>query len=219
MKIDKNSIKNMTKLSVSEEIANVITHGIMALAFLFLLPFSAVYSYIQGGLLLAFGTSIFVICIFLMFLVSMLYHSMAYGTTRKLVFRILDHIFIYFAIAGSYTPIALSLIGGWKAVIILTIQWSCVIFGIFYNAVAKKAYPKLTLIVYMVMGWVAILFMPTLISNSQTSFLALIVLGGILYSIGAFFYTKKKKWSHMVWHLFIGVASITHFIAIVFYIV
>lgn len=215
---NKNSIKNMVKLSFSEEVANVITHGIMSLAFLFLLPFAAIYSYLQAGSLLAFGTSVFVICIFLMFLVSTLYHSMAYDTTHKVVFRILDHIFIYFAIAGSYTPIALSLIGGWKAAVILTIQWASVIFGIFYKAVAKKEYPKLTLIVYMVMGWVAVLFMPTLIRNSRPMFLGLIVLGGVLYSIGAYFYTRKRKWAHMIWHIFIAAASIAHFIAIVFFI-
>lgn len=214
-----NSISNMVKLSLGEEIGNVVTHGMMALAFLFLLPFSAVYSYIQGGTLLSVGTSIFVICIFLMLLVSTLYHSMAFGTKHKVVFRILDHIFIYFAIAGSYTPIALYLIGGWKAAVILIIQWSCVLFGIFYKAVAQKEYPKLSLLMYMTMGWVAVLFIPTLIRNAQPLFIVLIVLGGLFYSIGAYFYTRKKKWAHMIWHLFINAASITHYIAIVFYIV
>ena len=216
---EKNSIKNMVRLSFGEEVANVITHGVMALIFLFLIPFSAVYTYIKGDILLSVGTSIFVICIFLMFLVSTLYHSMAYDTKHKVVFRILDHVFIYFAIAGSYTPIALSLIGGWKAVAILIIQWTCVLFGILYKAVAKKEYPKFTLSLYMVMGWVAVLFMPTLIRNSDPIFLSLIVLGGILYSVGAYFYTRKKKWAHMIWHIFINAASISHYIAIVFFLV
>lgn len=218
MNTDKNSIKNIVQLSFGEEVGNVITHGIMALIFLFLIPFSAVYSYINGGSLLSVGTSIFVICIFLMLLVSTLYHAMAYDTQHKVVFRILDHVFIYFAIAGSYTPIALSLIGGWKGIAILIIQWTCVVFGILYKAVSKKEYPKFTLTLYMVMGWVAVLFMPTLIKNSQPIFLFLIVLGGILYSIGAYFYTRKKKWSHVIWHVFINAASVAHFIAIVFFI-
>lgn len=217
MENNKNSISKIVKLSFSEEVANVISHSVMTLLFLFLLPFSSVYSYIQGGSILSFGTSVFVICIFLMFLISTLYHSMAYDTTHKVVFRILDHIAIYLAIAGSYTPIALSLIGGWKAAVILVIQWSCVIFGIFYKAVAKKEYPKFTLILYLIMGWIAVLFMPTLIRNSQPIFLALIVLGGVLYSLGAYFYARKKKWDHMIWHIFINAASIAHFVAIVFY--
>ncbi len=218
MSKNKNSIKNMVKLSFEEEVGNVITHGLMAVVFLCLIPFSAVYAYVNGGTLLAVGTSVFVICIFLMLLVSTLYHSMHFDSKHKLVFRILDHIFIYFAIAGSYTPIALSLIGGWKGILILVIQWTCVVFGIFYKAVAKKEYPKFTLSLYLVMGWVAVLFMPTLIKNSQPLFLFLIVLGGVFYSVGAYFYTRKKKWAHMIWHLFINAASIAHYVAIVFYI-
>lgn len=219
MKNTKDSIRNITKLTIKEEIANVITHGIMAIIFLCLIPFSAVYAYINDGLLLSLGTSIFVICIFLMFLISTLYHSMAYETPHKVVFRILDHVFIYFAIAGSYTPIAISLIGGYKGIIILIIQWTCVLFGILYKAVAKKEYPKFTLTLYLVMGWIAVLFLPTIIRNSNLMFIFLIVLGGILYSIGAYFYTRKKKWAHMIWHIFINAAAVTHFIAIVFFIV
>lgn len=219
MSDNKNSIKNMVQLTFSEEVANVITHGIMTVVFLFLIPFSAIYSYMNGGLLLSIGTSIFVICIFLMFLISSLYHSMEYDTPHKVVFRILDHVLIYFAIAGSYTPIALSLIGGWKGYAILVIQWTCVLFGILYKAVAKKEYPKLTLSLYLIMGWVAVLLMPTLIRNAQPMFIFLIILGGVLYSVGAYFYTRKKKWAHMVWHIFINAASISHYIAIVFYLI
>lgn len=212
-------MENMIQLSFEEERANVVLHGIMAAIFLILLPFSSVYSYIEGGSLLAFGTSVFVICIFLMLLISTLYHSMAYGSPHKLVFRILDHIFIYFAIAGSYTPIALSLIGGWKGGLILFIQWSCVIFGIFYKSLSKKEYPKLSLTIYMLMGWVAVLFMPTLIRNSQPIFMGLIILGGFFYSLGAYFYSRKKEWDHMIWHVCINAAVIVHYIAIVFFMV
>lgn len=218
MEKTKNSIKNMVKLSLEEEIGNAVTHGVMALISLILIPITAIYTYSIGGLTFGLGVSVFTICIFMMFLISTLYHSMAFDTTQKYVFRILDHIFIYFAIAGSYTPIALSLIGGWQAVVILIIQWGCVIFGILYKAVAKKEYPKLTLSLYLIMGWVAILFMPTIIRNSNFIFVALIALGGVLYSVGAYFYTRKKKYAHVLWHMFINAASISHYIAIVFFI-
>lgn len=213
----KNSIKNMVKLSFEEEVGNTITHGIMALLMLIIIPITAIYSFNKGGLALGLSVSVFTICLFLMFLVSTLYHAMAFDTPHKYVFRILDHIFIYFAIAGTYTPIAINLIGGWAAVAILVIQWGCVIFGIFYKAVAKKEYPKLTLTLYLVMGWIAILFMPTIIKNSNLLFIGLIVLGGVLYSIGAYFYAKKRKYDHLIWHLFINAASIAHYLAIVFF--
>ncbi|NLC34650.1 MAG: hemolysin III family protein [Erysipelothrix sp.] len=212
------SIKNMRRLTIEEEVANAITHGVMALLTLLILPITAVYTYIVGGWTYAIGVSIFTVCIFMMFLVSTLYHSMQFDSTQKYIFRILDHIFIYFAIAGTYTPIAISLIGGWQGIVILVIQWTCVLFGILYKAVAKREFPKFTLTLYLVMGWVAILFMPTLLKNSSLIFVGLIGLGGVLYSIGAYFYTRKKKYAHMLWHLFINAASIAHFVAIVFYI-
>lgn len=213
-----NSIKNMVRLTFEEEVGNAITHGIMALVALLIIPVTAIYTYINGGLTFALGVSLFTICIFMMFLISTLYHSMQFDSHQKYIFRILDHIFIYFAIAGTYTPIAISLIGGWQAIVILVIQWSCVLFGILYKAVAKKEYPKLTLSLYLIMGWVAILFMPVIIRNSSFAFVALIALGGILYSVGAYFYTRKKKYAHVLWHLFINAASISHYIAIVFFI-
>lgn len=95
-----------------EELANATTHGPMAGLALLALPFAAIRAYLQGGELAAAGVSIFVISIFLMFLCSMLYHSMTQETRHKQIFQMLDHIFIYVAIAGSYTPIALSVIGG-----------------------------------------------------------------------------------------------------------
>lgn len=216
--MSENGLKNIVKLSFKEEVANAITHGVMCLLTLFLIPVTAVYGYIKYGLIGSAGISIFMISIFLMFTVSCLYHTMAYDTEYKIVFRILDHIFIYFAIAGTYTPIALYLIQGWEGALILIIQWLMVLFGILYKSLAKKSMPKLSLTIYLVMGWTAVLFFPRLLEACSNIFLFFIILGGILYSAGAYFYTKKSmKYHHMIWHLFINAASIAHFIAIIFF--
>ena len=185
-------MKNLIHLSFGEELGNSIAHGIMSVLLLFLLPVVAIYSYNKGGVLLAAGTSVFVICIFLMFLTSTLYHAMSYDTPHKYVLRVLDHIFIYFAIAGSYTPIALYAIGGWKGWLILIIQWSMVLFGILYKSIAQKSVPKLSVLIYLSMGWAAMIFFPTLIHNTSTLFIGLIILGGLLYTIGSFFYMQKS---------------------------
>src|SRR5512133_3286606 len=94
-------------MSNEEEVANAITHGVMALSALFLLPYVAVMGYIKGGPIAAATKSIFVISLFMMFTSSCLYHSMALDSKHKQVLRLLDHIFIFVAIAGSYTPIGL----------------------------------------------------------------------------------------------------------------
>lgn len=211
------TMREMFHLSFGEELANAITHGVMSLACLVALPAVAVYSYIQGGIERSAGVSIFVICLFLMFIVSTLYHSMSYDTQQKYIFRKLDHICILFAIAGSYTPIALSLIQGWQAILILVIEWSMVFAGILLKAIAKRSFPKLSMSIYMIMGWTAIFFIPTLINNGSPLFLSLIVAGGIMYTVGAFFYSHPQhKYFHSIWHICINLASIFHFIAIVF---
>lgn len=215
----KNSIQRIFPPYFKEEVFNCVTHGIMAFIVLILIPICAVYAYIKGGIIQSFGVSVFTICIFLMFLVSTLYHSMEHDSPHKQVFRILDHIFIYFAIAGSYTPVALCLIKGYEGITILVIQWTMVLIGILYKSISIKSLPKLSLTIYLVMGWTAVLFIPSILENSSTLFLILIVLGGVLYSIGAFFYAKKGlPYGHVIWHIFISLASIAHFIAIVFYI-
>jgi hemolysin III len=213
----KNSIKNIIHLSIGEEIGNSVTHGIMSLLLLGFLPWTAVDTYIRGGWVLSIGTSIFIISLFLMFLTSALYHAMAYETKHKYVFRILDHIFIYFAIAGSYTPIALYIIRGWQGTLILIIQWGMVLTGILYKSISQKSIPKLSVTIYLIMGWIAVLFFPVIIKNSNPSFLIFIALGGLLYSVGAWFYTKKERpYFHFIWHLFINFAAISHFIAIIY---
>ena len=215
--MEQQSMKDRFKLEFGEEVANCVTHGVMALLCLFALPCVAVYGYIQAGMLKAIGDAIFVISLFLMFIVSTLYHSMPFGTTHKYVFRKLDHICIYFAIAGSYTPIALTVIGGTKGFVIIAIEWLAVLGGILLKSISSHAFPKLSMAIYMIMGWVAILFIPDLVRGSSILFISLIVAGGLMYTIGAIFYKHpEKKYYHSIWHICINIASIFHFIAIIF---
>ncbi len=210
------TMKDMIKLTFGEEVGNVITHGVMALLCLFALPFAAVFSYVKGGTVRAVGVSIYIICLFLMFLISAIYHSMAFESTQKYVFRRLDHICIYLAIAGSYTPVALCVVDGWVRILILVLEWGAVLAGILMKSIAKKSYPVLSITIYMVMGWAAVFFIPALIAHASFWFMFFIVLGGVMYSVGVFFYSKHKRYFHFIWHLFINAASICHFIAIVF---
>ncbi|MEG2771674.1 MAG: hemolysin III family protein, partial [Alistipes sp.] len=137
---------------------------------------------------------------------------------HKEVFHILDHIFIYVAIAGSYTPIALLVIGGWQGILITILQWLMVIFGVFYKSLSTKSIPAISLTIYMVMGWTIVFFLPVFLRNASTPFFVLVALGGLLYMVGAYFYAKKGfRYHHLVWHLLINLAVVAHFIAIVFY--
>ena len=212
-------MREMFRLSFGEEVGNAVSHGVMAVITFILLPLFAVYSSIQGGVIRAAGTSIYLMCMFFMFLTSTIYHSMSYGSPQKYVFRKLDHIAILFAIAGSYTPVCLSLIQGTSGIVILIIEWSMVLAGVLLKAIAKRSYPILSMVIYMVMGWCAVFFLPTLLQRAQPLFLVFIVLGGLMYTAGAFFYAHPKHaYFHFIWHLFINLASICHFIALIFFI-
>lgn len=213
------TLKNVVPLSFGEEVANAVSHGVAAIIFIFLLPFTAVFMYVSGGMSHAVGGSIFVISMLLMFLTSTLYHSMAHNTSHKYVMRLLDHSFIYIAIAGTYTPIAISVVGGKFGIIILVVQWLATILGILYKVLAPVVNEKVSLTIYLVMGWSAVAFIPAVITNTSWVFIALILLGGIFYTIGAWFYAQKtRKYFHVIWHFFIIAAAICHYLAIVFYI-
>ncbi len=204
-------------LTFGEEVANSISHGVMAFIMLVSLPFFAIRSYNLGGVNYAVGTSVFIICLFLMFMCSCLYHVAPYDTTYKYVYRKLDHIMILLAIAGSYTPVCLVLLPGWQGYLILAIEWGMVIFGILLKSISKKSHPALSMTIYMVMGWLAVFLVPSILRNASLTFMGLILGGGILYSIGAVFYSHPEhRYFHFIWHLFIILASICHILAIVY---
>lgn len=206
--------------TLGEEVANTISHGVMSLLALFALPFAAVWAYLHDPqpVLACVSVSIFVISLFLMFLASTLYHSMNPASKHKAVFHILDHIFIYVAIAGSYTPIALSVIGGWQGVLIAVLQWAMVLFGIFYKSLSRRSLPVVSLTIYLVMGWTILFFLPLFLRNASTQLLWLIAAGGLFYTLGAWFYARKGfRYHHLVWHLLINLGAACHFAGIVFY--
>lgn len=210
------TMKDMFRLSFKEEVANAVSHGAMAFLCLVSIPFVAIYAYITGGVIKAIGESIYIICLFLMFLVSTVYHSMEFDSPQKFVFRKLDHCCIFLAIAGTYTPILLYSIKGVFGYGLLVVQWLATIVGILLTTIPKKHYKKTEMAIYMVMGWVAIFIVPNLIANLPLSFFILILAGGIMYTIGAIFYSRKFAYAHFIWHICIVLASICHFIAVVF---
>lgn len=203
-----------------EEVANVWTHGVLALVMLAALPYAAIHVYLHASqpAAAAVSVSVFVVSIYLMFLASTLYHSMNPVSKHKAVFHILDHIFIFVAIAGTYTPIALGVIGSWQGIFITVLQWAMVVFGICYKSLARRSIPALSLAIYLVMGWTIVFFFPLFLRRASVPLLVLIAAGGVCYTLGAWVYAKKAfRYHHMVWHLLIDLAVVCHFTGIVFF--
>ena len=93
-----------------------------------------------------------------------------------------------------------------------------VLFGIFYKSLSRKSIPAVSLTIYLVMGWTIVFFLPLFVRRASMPLLVLIALGGLLYTLGAWFYAKKGfRYHHMVWHILINLAVAAHFVGIVFY--
>ena len=93
-----------------------------------------------------------------------------------------------------------------------------VLFGIFYKSLSRRSIPAVSLTIYLVMGWTIVFFLPLFIRHASAPLLWLIAAGGVLYTLGAWFYARKGfRYHHMVWHLLINLAVVCHFIGIVFY--
>ncbi len=152
-----------------------------------------------------------------MFAASTFYHAMLPETKGKQIFHVLDHICIYLAIAGSYTPAVLCVMQGFWQIALLLFQWGMVVIGIFYKIFAKKKNSRLSLLLYLGMGWSVVVLLPELLQKVSVTFLVLVAAGGVAYSIGAFIYDKKPfPYAHVVWHIFVAMAAVLQGIGFVY---
>ncbi len=201
----------------SEEIASAITHGIATL--LSIWGFVAMILASHGDPIRIVSSSIFGICLILLYASSTLYHIVTKPKTKEL-FQIFDHVCIYLLIAGSYTPLTLVGLGGTWGWSIFGIVWSCAIAGVLLKTIGTgKKDSKLSTALYLVMGWIIIVAIKQLIANVPAEGIAWIVAGGITYSLGVIFYAwEKLPYNHAIWHLFVLGGSACHVIAFVNYV-
>ena len=210
-----------TRMSLGEEIANAITHGIgagLAIAGLVLL---IVAGFKRGDAADITGVMIFGISMVFLYLMSTFCHSFGLSerTVRK-VFHILDHSAIYVLIAGTYTPFCLSLIHGTKGFIILGIQWLLAILGIVFSAVFYNQKRALHTVIYLLMGWMIVFFIKSVMEVLPAGGIVLLIAGGISYTLGVIFYSIRMfKYHHMIWHLFVLGGTICHFFLVYFYVI
>jgi len=162
--------------------------------------------------------SIYGVSLFLLYSLSTLYHSLR-GRAKK-IFQKLDHVAIYLLIAGTYTPFTLvTLRGTWGWTLFLVI-WGLAILGIFIDSRHKDGSRAIQMVIYLLMGWLVLIAMEPLVQALPTGALVLLVLGGVFYTSGIIFYALdgRVKHAHGIWHLFVLAGSISHYLAVLFYI-
>ena len=205
----------LPKYKLSEELINAISHGIGAL--LSVVAFIVCLVKADSGLAV-FSVFFYGISSFILYLMSCLYHSFAPNNAKR-VFRIIDHCSIYLLIAGTYTPLVLLILPpatGWT---IFFVVWILAILGIVLNAIDLKKFKVISMILYLVMGWCILFSFDTLWNSMNHSGIMLLLLGGLMYTVGAIIYGvgKKKKYMHSVFHIFCLLASVCFFLAIYIY--
>lgn len=204
------------KLS-AEERANTWTHLVPFVATFFLaypLLHRAYIVQIAKDQLQIAGTILFLLGMLLMFGSSTLYHAVT-DPKRKARLRIFDHISIYAMIAGSYSLICLSVVGGWVGRTLFIFLWACVIAGTVGKFVALGKYPRLSLALYLAMGWVALLILYPMWLHMPHAAFWWVIAEGVFYTVGAYFFhcDEQHAFWHAVWHVFIVLGATAHTVA------
>jgi hemolysin III len=162
--------------------------------------------------------SIYGAALFLLYLISTLYHSLP--GRAKHVFRILDHQAIYLLIAGSYTPFTLVTLNGIVGWWMFGAIWGMAVLGLVLDALPRRGTRVLPFVIYIVMGWLVLLALKPLLAVLPHAGFLWLLGGGILYSVGFVFFAFDSRfpWMHGVWHLFVLAGSISHYVAILVYV-
>lgn len=162
------------------------------------------------------GVSIFVGGMMMMYGCSSLYHWLK-STKAMSVLRKLDHISIYVMIAASYTPICIGSLGGWMGWIMFAFLWLLVIGGVFYKVFCIGRWPALSLGIYLAMGWSGVILALPIYHVLTGATLISILAEGLFYTVGTYFYSHdNKKYFHAIWHIFVLLGSVSHWVAVLF---
>lgn len=202
--------------SRQEEWINSITHGLGFIAAIVGLIFMLLRA---DHTLAVTSSAIYGSTLILMFLSSTLYHSVRHHNLKSLL-KLFDHSAIYLLIAGTYTPLLLISIGGILGITMTVVVWVLAIAGVVFKLLARHRFPKVSVMTYLLMGWIALGLIYPLYVALPGAGLWLLVSGGLCFSIGVLFYVAKQlKYTHAVWHLFVIGGCSCHYFSIYFFVV
>lgn len=152
----------------------------------------------------------YVISLIVLFLASTIYHAVENPKIKKKL-RTLDHISIYYLIAGTYTPVCLSVLMPSKGWLLFYLVWGTALFGTVLKIFFTGKFEAFSLVLYGVMGWLIVIDLPYLLEHMSSMGLIYLALGGAFYTIGILFYAVKKiPYNHLIWHFFVLSGAISH---------
>ncbi len=201
-----------------EEQLNTISHAIGIVLGLLFLPILLVYNPYQD-VAAKLSLWIYGLSFILLFSASTIYHAITHPQKKHLA-RKFDHISIFFLIAGTYTPVCLITLKDTTGITLFLVVWGIAFTGLLMKIFLTGKLNKLSTILYVGMGWIAVIEFKNLYELFNPQAFASLIIGGICYTIGVYFYASKTiKYAHFIWHLFVLAGAISHFLMVLFMLV
>lgn len=202
------------RYTLGEEIFNSVTHGVGSLLSIAGTVVLIVFSAINSDAFAVVSSAVYGASLIILYTMSTLYHSITNEKAKKF-FRIMDHNTIFFLIAGTYTPYTLAVLRNPLGWVLFGVVWGAAAIGIVLNSIDLEKFSKISVVCYIAMGWVIIIAVKPLMNSMPFISFALLVAGGIFYTIGVIFYAiKKVKYFHSVWHIFTVIGSALHYFSV-----
>ena len=208
-----------SRYTLGEEIANSVIHGVGIVLGIAGLGVLTAFASLYGDAWHIVGCSVFGAALILLYTASTLYHSIPLPRV-KAVLRTLDHSAIFVLIAGTYTPFLLVNLRGPWGWSLFGVIWGLALVGIVLRIVRGRRSTLLSVGLYVGMGWAGVAAIEPMLNSVAPGGLLLLLLGGLAYTLGIVFYAwKRLPYHHAIWHGFVLAGSISHFFAILFYVI
>ena len=205
--------------TLGEELMNSISHGVGALFGIVTLVLCVVRAAQSGDPYRIVSGAIFGFTVLILYLMSCLYHALKVNKAKR-VFRVIDHCTIFLLIAGTYTPYTLVSLRGSVGWWVFGVIWATAIVGIVLNAVSLKKFSKISVALYLIMGWMIIIAYQPMVQAIPRGGMQLLVWGGVAYTLGAVLYGigSRRKYFHSIFHFFCIIGTVLHFFSIYLYV-
>lgn len=197
-----------------EELANTLTHGLGVIASVVAGAVMITLTAIHGNAWQIVSASIFSASLIFLYVASSLHHGIA-SPKAKSRLLVLDHCAIYVLIAGTYTPFTLVTLNGPWGWSLFGVIWGLAAVGIGLKLFFTGRFELVSTLIYLAMGWLIVIAFRPLLGQLSSSALALLVGGGVAYTLGTYFFLNTRmRYAHTIWHLFVLLGSALHFMAV-----
>jgi hemolysin III len=198
----------------TEEILNAITHAAGIIFCLAAMPFLLINAYQKHAMPVFWGVFAFGAGMLMVYTSSTLYHAVQHRRAKNFLQRV-DHMSIYFLIAGTYTPLVIRYLPKTTAIIFLSVMWVLVGVGVVFKLFFTNRFHLVSLLIYLVMGWMIVFIIKPAWDHIPLSIIGWIIAGGLSYTAGVYFFIRSRiNYFHAIWHCFVLGGTIAHYVCV-----